>query len=335
LTDDRPAASEIREDQAIAWLVRLTSGEANGEDWRALEAWLEADPANMLELARLEALWAEFDDKAEALKRGLDAMDAASTVVPLTLRRKVEPSFPSPMRWAAAAAVALMVGGAGLAAFIHAQPTTYQTGRGEIRHIALADGSLIDLNGGSKLAVRYDGHARHVRMDDAEASFDVAKDQARPFLIAAGGEQIRVVGTAFDVTHHDGQVVVTVRRGVVQVARSGANGSLSDVIRVPAGFQLTRQDGVGGAQIKAVDPEDAFAWRGHRLIYHDQTLAFVAADLNRAFGLPIEVRGPARGLKFSGVLVLDDETAVVRRLQAFLPIDVDRSDSEIVLSSHE
>jgi transmembrane sensor len=142
-----------------------------------------------------------------------------------------------------------------------------------------------------------------------------------------------VVGTAFDVVHHDGQLAVTVRRGVVEIARAGQDGALRSVARVPAGFQFVRRDGDDATLIKAVNADESFAWRERRLVYHGQTLAAVAGDLSRAFAVPIQVRGPARDLRFSGVLVLDNEDAVIRRLEAFMPVDVDRSEGAIVLSS--
>jgi transmembrane sensor len=120
---------------------------------------------------------------------------------------------------------------------------------------------------------------------------------------------------------------------VVEVARRGPAGGLSQVVRVPAGFQLVRMRGQPATVIRQVDPDEAFAWREGRLVYHDQRLAVVAADLNRAFPTPVVVQGPARDLRFSGVLVLDDEGAVMRRLAAFLPLDAHRSDDAIVLSS--
>ncbi|MDR3512979.1 MAG: FecR domain-containing protein [Caulobacteraceae bacterium] len=332
MTEDRPKRGEEREEQAVAWLVRLNSGEAGADDWRALEDWLAADPANLAAYERVEMLWADLGDEAEDLRRSLDAADPGPTVVPLVRPQRPAPRAPA-LRWAAAAALAIVAGGAGLFAYVHGRPTDYRTAPGQIQHIALADGSRIDLNGASRLAVGFDRAARRVKMDDAEASFDVTKDPSRPFLISAGAQRIRVVGTAFDVIHHGGELVVTVRRGVVEVARSGEGGQVSDVARVPAGFQLVRRAGEAGTVIRAVDPDEAFAWREGRLIYHDRSLAAVVGDLNRAFPVPIEVQGPARDLRFSGVLVLDDETAVIRRLQAFLPVDAHRSQDEIVLNS--
>ncbi len=324
---------DTHEDEAIAWLVLLNSGEASGEDWRGLEVWLGADPANLAALSRVEALWGELGDQAYALKAALDPPRTSATVLPFTPRRVPvkRPAFDR--RWAGVAAVlALMVAG-GAARYIQTRPTTYQTARGQTQAIALSDGTRIDLNGGSRLVVRYDGRARHVRMADAEALFDVTKDPARPFLIATGAQRIRVVGTAFDVINHAGALTVTVNRGVVEVARTGADGVLSDVQRVPAGYRLVRRDDQDAGAITAVDANEADAWRQHRLVCHDRSLASIVDDLNRAFPTPVTVKGDAANLPFSGVLVLDDETAVLTRLQAFLPVEVDRSADGFVLSS--
>ena len=83
--------------------------------------------------------------------------------------------------------------------------------------------------------------------------------------------------------------------------------------------------------VRQVDPEIAFAWRKGNLIYRDQALDSVVADLNRYFATPLRVVGPAGALRFSGVLRIDTEDAVVRRLQAFLPISVERASDGLTL----
>ena len=300
MTQERPNGGDAREDQAIAWLVRLNAGDAGVSDWTALEAWLAADPDNLAALARVEALWGDLDDQAYGLKRGLDAAGGASNVIAFTPRRARPAPAKTNVKWAAAAAIVLALGAAGTAAFIRTRPTAYETAPGQIRHIVLADGARIDLNGASRLTVKYDRDARRVTMADAEADFDVTRDTHRPFLITAGDQRIAVLGTVFDVSSHDGRLVVTVRRGVVEVARPDAGGALTDVARVAAGYQLVRRAGEDTTTIRPVDPEEAVAWRQRRLVYHDTSLASVAADLNRAFAIPIEPQGAARGLRFFG-----------------------------------
>jgi transmembrane sensor len=329
MTAGRPDGADERDEAAIAWVTRLNSGEAREDDWRAHEAWLAAEPGNAAAYAKVEALWSEIDDHTDALRGGLEAGDAPPVVIPMAIRRRA-PARRSSLGWAAAAAAAGLVVTAGGYAFL-TRPTVYETAPGQTRQIALNDGTRIDLNGGSRLSVRYDHAARRVAMTGAEAAFDVTKDPSRPFLITAGDQRIRVVGTAFDVAQAGGRVTVTVRRGVVEVGALAADGKVTAVTRVPAGSELTRDGRLGVSVLRAVDPDEAFAWREHRLVFHGAPLGQVAQALDRAFATPIQVQGAAADLPFTGVLVLDDEDAVLRRLQAFLPVEVDRTGAAIVL----
>jgi transmembrane sensor len=227
--------------------------------------------------------------------------------------------------------VVLALGAGGWFAVGGARPTVYETAKGVTRDLTLTDGTRIALNSGSKISVRFDGSARHVQMSEAEASFDVAHDAARPFLIAAGDQQIRVVGTEFNVLRHGDSVTLTVRRGVVEVRPKDGG----EAIRLTAGYQMTHHDGDVLSQVRRVSADDAFAWRSHQLICRDRTLGEIADDLNRSFATPIRVEGDARALTFSGVLVIDDEAAVVRRLVAFLPISARSVAGQVVLSARD
>ncbi len=123
---------------------------------------------------------------------------------------------------------------------------------------------------------------------------------------------------------------MTVRRGVVSVqAPEGA--AQVEPILVRAGDQLDHQAGERAWVLQKVDPEAAFAWKRGDLIYRDQPLAEVVSDLNRYFSTPVTVTGAAADLRFSGVLKIDTEEAVVRRLQGFLPIAADRAGDSFTL----
>lgn len=330
------------EDQAIAWIVRLHAGDATEADWRELESWLADDPARLDAYERVESLWAELGAMADEIGPRLadDSLPQAQ-ILPFARpdRAAAKPAARarslkarSVKAWAPWAGVAGLAGAAAVAAlvFTPVAPTAYVTGRGETRHVVLKDGTQIDLNAGSKILVKFDGHARHVTVDDAEATFDVAHDAARPFLIAVGDQQIRVVGTQFNVRRRDAGLTLTVSRGVVEVRALAGE---SPPVKLTAGDQLARRDGDAASTVSHVAPAEAFAWREHRLICHACSLGSLAGDLNRAFATPIDVEPTARPLTFTGVLVLDNEDAVVGRLRAFLPIKADRTGSRIVLSS--
>ena len=63
------------------------------------------------------------------------------------------------------------------------------------------------------------------------------------------------------------------------------------------------------------------SWRTGRLIYRDQPLGDVVADLNQQFATPIALEDPGlAATRVSGVLVLDDQDAVIRRLALLAPL---------------
>jgi len=169
-----------------------------------------------------------------------------------------------------------------------------------------------------------------VTMGDGEAVFDVARDVRRPFLIAVGDRTVKVVGTEFNLAHRDRELDVTVTRGVVEVApRDGAQG---DVVRLVRGRRLTHEVGSPGQKVEVVaTPENAFSWRKLRLIYDNAPLEEVVADFNRYFPRQLALDGETKQLRFSGVLVVTDEDAVLRRLEELLPVAVNRSGDTLVL----
>jgi transmembrane sensor len=326
---------EAAADDAIAWLLRLNAPEATEADWLALQAWLEADPDHRDAYARAEAVSHELTAAAGDLLRALDAPAAQPRrAVPVRrdagrARRPLRPAAWRAIGGLAAAAVAVAV-------FVALRPEApaptqvYQTAKGQNRLLALADGSQVHLNSGSRISVRLDRKGRHVELTEGEAAFDVAHDPARPFLIAAGERDIRVVGTEFDVLRHQGRLRVTVRRGLVSV-QSPQDGARVQPVLLKAGDELDHRPGARLWTLRRVDPDAAFAWRNGDLVYRDQPLDEVVGDLNRYFATPVRVEGPAAALRFSGVLRIDRQDEVVRRLQAFLPVAAERGAGGVTL----
>ena len=314
---------DAERDAAVEWLVRLSSPVIGEADWLAFDAWLDASPARQQAYDQAMALWSEIQTAAPALKRELDARP---------LRRSEDwGGRRSTWGWtvasglAAAALVAAIVPWSDLTA----STTVYQTAKGERRQITLADGSRIDLNAASRLSVRLSGKDRRVTMDDAEAVFDVAKDASRPFLITAGDHTVRVVGTQFDVRRRDGVQSVTVSRGVVEVMPTAGAGQH---YRLTIGQRLDHVEGATDSQVRSASPDDAESWRTGRLIYRDEPLANVAADISRYASEPLRVADARTGrIRFSGVLTTDQGDAIVRSLTLLAPVTSTHTKDGILL----
>jgi len=318
------AISEEVKAQAGAWLARLQRDDVGEADGMEFAAWLGESPAHRGAYERALAVWHEFDATAEAVAEELtfEARRAA-------LRR------PQVSRrwWVAGGGMAIA---AALVVTILpralAPPTTetYVTGKGEHRHLTLADGSVVDLNAESRLTVTLGHSERRLALSDGEAIFDVTHNARRPFTVAAAGRVVRVVGTQFDVKSRGGELTVTVARGKVQVRPVDATAPGRSFL-LSAGQRLDVTDN-GAEALRAVDPQEAFAWRAGRLVYRDQPLSDVVADLNRQFVQQIEIGDPELAkTPITGVIVLDDPTSVMSRLSLMLPIRTVPSDRGLLL----
>jgi transmembrane sensor len=320
--------AEIAE-AAIGWLVRLQGEAATERDWLDFDAWLTAS----LDHARAYDAVLAFDHQL-----ALDAELAEARPVAAPLDAKVVPLRPTRRVWiwsAGAAIAAAFVAGAVLLPLsgLGAHETTYETGVGERRTIALEDGSRIEMNAASRITVRFERRARRVQMGDAQAFFDVAKDPSRPFMISAGDTQVRVVGTQFDVRHRDGQVAVNVQRGLVEVRPDLPHGAAPFQLRPGQGLSH-RKGQPADAHLSTVAVEEVAGWRQGRLIYRDQPLSQIAGDLNRLFPRPVKLAdSEAANMRLSGVLIVDDQDAMVDRLSHLLPVRTTTTKDAIVIQA--
>lgn len=317
-TSDKPPIPGPLRDSAAAWHVRVMSDAATEADWLAFETWLAESPEHGRAYEAVEQVWADLDAAPS---------QAATNVVRMTPR----PSRRVIWMGAAAASLAAVVG---LGVMLQAngpKAESYVTAFGERRVIDLPDGSHVTLNGGSRIAVAMSRNERRVFMADAQAVFDVAKDPSRPFIIQAGDRQIRVVGTEFDVLRHDGQVRVTVRRGVVEVRPAGQPHA-APLARLVKGQALSHREGKPGDTVAAADPDAALAWTEGRLVFQGEPLGEVAATLNRYVTTPIVVAPDAQALPVTATLTLGKEDDMLASLAAFLPVRTERGADSVRLS---
>jgi transmembrane sensor len=302
--------------QASAWLARLQRAEVGEADGLEFDAWLAASPANREAYRAALAAWQAFEACPDEV---LDEL-AAQTLLE---SRRAARRPGSTRRWLVGGGMAIAAGFAAVAVLPPilgpATVQTYSTGKGQHQRIALADGSVVDLNAETRLTVRFARRERHVALGDGQAIFDVAHDETRPFTIEASGRATRVLGTQFDVRNRDGDVTVSVARGRVQVRPVASSKTGQAFVLTPGQRLAIGRTGV--AQLSAVDPQEALGWRSGRLVYRGEPLAEVVADLNREFVEQIEVTDPALArTPVTGVIVLDDQASVATRLSLMLPI---------------
>lgn len=284
-------------------ISRYVAGESDEVESAAVRQWLAAHPED----AALAAIVKARADRAEAqsavsvdTERALSAVRSRITAPPsLTVARggAVQPSVAKPVaatrRWrgpmfAAAAAVAAMVGLAQWRGGNTDTAQVYATQVGQRDSVKLPDGSTVVLAPGSRLTVAsgFNDGNRDVTLEGA-AFFDVKHDGAHPFVVHSRGAEIRDIGTAFSVkTDVNGRVSVAVTHGIVAL-RDTTAGSAAPV-ELRAGDRGVLQAGTVAVARGTVTDED-MAWTRGQLAYRDAPLAEVQADLRRWYGIELQV----------------------------------------------
>lgn len=280
MTDQRHSA----EAEALTWLVRVNDPEFG--DWDGWEAWLAEDPRHAEAYWRLAEREADLVESLAPSGSRLRAPVPASTIAPFPR--------PSRRRWLAAGigVAAAVVAGVWIA-WPASQTWSVQTAPGETRSLTLADGSLLHLDGATRLDMdRRDPRA--VTLVSGRALFEVRHDAADPFVVSVGDATVTDLGTVFDITRLQDGTRVGVSEGVVRFDGSGQSQTLQ------AGEGLTAIDGVVVRRSTASDM--VTGWRGGRLTYQDEPLAIVAQDLARATGRAVTVDDSLAARAFTGSL---------------------------------
>lgn len=284
---------------ASGWAVRLDAGDLPDAERLRLERWLAADPRHRGALLRARAglVLLGGDQQPTASVRYLVDRDSASAVAQQTAGRHLAWRWPAGLAAACAAAVAVWVAVPG--------GTHLDTRFGEVRRVALDDGSVALVNAHSNLVVDYEKAARQIRVSSGEAWFQVAHNAARPFVVTAGPIHVRATGTAFAVRRDkDGKVRVVVTEGTVEVWRDGQNRRL----KVASGHQalLAAQEAPLPIKVQAIGTAHPLAWREGGIELDGMSVRDAVAEFNRYNARRIRLGDGAIGdIKMIGYFKLD------------------------------
>lgn len=203
------------ESAAAEWLVRHDRGLTPRQQDEFL-SWLAASPAHRESFERHRRMWGDFNALAQWRPQH------GTTPNPDLLARHRRASL---RRWVAPALLAAAVVAFLLVWSPVLPPPGHETLAFEAaayRQEKLPDGSVVDLNRGAHLIVQFSPGERRVLLVHGEAQFAVAKNPARPFVVRAGGVDVRAVGTAFNVKLAGPNLEVLVTEGVVHLSQQAA-----------------------------------------------------------------------------------------------------------------
>lgn len=304
MTDER--ALSLHE-VAADWLMRVRSAPGDAAVARAFEAWLDASEDNRRAFAGVARSWELIGEVPPAHFDPQNAMTSPARPISAVAH---------PRRWRPLAATVALA--ACLVAFL-AYPTLlllieadYRTSTGINQTVTLADGTRIALGADSAIAVDMAEDRRRVRLLQGEAFFDVRPDPARPFIVDAGGVDVSVLGTSFNVRLSAADTVVELAEGVVDLDYPGHAGARA---RLAPGQSALVDLETGRLTRGAIAPQDIGTWREGRLFVQDATIADVVEQLQRYHRAWITVPdGALANRRVTGLYDLADPDRALRAL---------------------
>jgi len=345
----------FRMDKEKIWhlLILKLSGEASGAELDELNELLRQDPELAAQAASVESVWrgkgpvAENTD--ELFNRHLQRL-SDDTAENTPFYQDFRPRRRG-MRWlVAATAVAACLA---LVFFLPwsgsirsekksaplASGNSVSTKNGSKSKLQLPDGTQVWLNSGSNISYEsaFGDATRQVRLT-GEAFFDVAKDNARPFIIHTATVDIKVLGTAFNVRSYPEEKATetSLIRGAVEITLKAntdkkiflkpneklivSNDSSwlekdsvrkDDTRKKPTVMTLT--------QVHHLDKDSVASevlWTKNKLVFDGETLGEVALKLERWYGVRVIIQGDElKNTEYTGVFNDDNLTDVLYALQ--------------------
>jgi transmembrane sensor len=279
----------MREDELTKLLDRFEKGECYSEELSRLEAWFDRSSASG------EFRWSEQEKSIfnTNLKKRIDA----------TITDKVRSSSINWLKVAASviliAAFSLLLNTYRTTLIDYFDPVIYaQTivPMGQKVKLTLSDGSVVVLNGGSRLRYpeKFNRNVREVILIEGEAYFDVAHNKEKPFIIEAGGTKTQVLGTAFNIRSYAGfkNVEVTVSRGKVAVSKKvheNERDNLAPVFLLP-NEQVSIDRLSWKMKKRNMNAREVISWTQGKLIFNNESLKNVAVILQHSYGIKINYK---------------------------------------------
>lgn len=308
----------------MLWQARLGSDLLDDRQRREFEAWLAEKPEHAAAWQSINDFWTGLDELTLA-----DITDPDSAQVLELKPSQTGKARPRVFKTGLAIAASLLLALGLVYQQLDFYLADYRNTVGRQQQITLADGSSILLNTASAISVDYSAQTRTVTLYDGEAYFKVAADPGRPFVVQTDAGRIQALGTAFDVNQRNGHVSVTVFEHAVKITNN--TGQIKEKLRETEQMAFTRNSLAAATEVNL---QRAAAWHRQRMVFQDQALAEVVAELERYRpGKIIILSDAIKNLPITGVFDIADTDIALQSMAQSLPVKVRKITDHLVLLS--
>lgn len=172
---------------------------------------------------------------------------------------------------------------------------TITTPRGGQYHLVLADGTNVWLNAASSLKypVAFRGNNRKVELT-GEGYFEVAKDRAHPFIVKTTQQEVKVLGTHFNINAYNDEpsVKTTLLEGSVKVTATMG-------VKTIAPGQQAVLSNTGITAVEA-NTEEAVAWKNGDFDFNSEKIESIMKKLSRWYNIGVTYQGNVQSKSFTG-----------------------------------
>lgn len=309
-------------------LIKFFNGACDTDELRVVKGWLDADPAHADTLFRLESVHShvaaasmsarEVSHHLRNVHRRIDAENRKThreVILRTWLRRAaviVGIVFVGAMAYWLAGADSPLRGPEMLVATA--------TGNNP-RLVRLADGTSVWLKAGSQLRypAKFEADERRVELR-GEGYFEVTKNRHRPFVVAGGPVDVKVLGTKFDFAVNSKRQLASVSliEGSVEVRDVKRNSRL--LLKPNQRVQLNTL--TGQQKMETMDTRIVAAWHDRLIPFTNANVSAIARTIEQLYGVEVHVAADVdNGETYSGAVYLASNIdSVMRLIQSTVPI---------------
>lgn len=214
---------------------------------------------------------------------------------------------------------------------------TFSAAYGERKNFQLPDGSVVTLNGGSKMSISggYGISSRDIYLE-GEAFFDVKHNKELPFIVHTASMDIKALGTAFNVNAYLGEKITetSLVRGLVEVTlkeeqnrkvllypnqkvqwkQPTAKLDKQEAEAIKKEYNITPSSVSQIQSLTKMDGGDVkeIAWKENKLVFADETFSEIAILLERWYGVKIVFTDDViRNYRFTGIFEREELRSVL------------------------
>lgn len=323
-------------------LAKYLSRQCTQAELEEVNRWLNEDAEHPLLLEKLKRQWEAVQVDTSAFV--IPDKAAVWNKVQARIRDKVKqvPMYSRSLliRVSSVAAVLALVLGFSLSFLLNGQKESWQASQfenvvmappGQKTQLVLPDGTLVWLNSGSRLSYnyQYSTQDRVVNLE-GEAFFDVKKDTQYPFIVKAGAVDVKVHGTAFNVSAYEDEenIMVALLRGKVSLLSADSQQLLTYLS--PDQIAAVSKNNLS-CQVTLCDAETESSWH-HNLLKFDGTPAKeVWKKLERWYGVDIALSNVSPSQAYWFTIKTESLTELLEMINKITPIEYKLDGKEVTI----